>query len=150
MERVYAKGCAVRQTARLRLRACDAALSKVVRLRMLKGTWNDPSGFKVGLEIAGDAGLAEYNFNQPTGIPFRMALNATDDQTGDKPRRRCCCTRKSYERQPLPGRTCSIFSIAWKPMSRRVHHAAGWHGSGENRPGRYRIYPNLRQPVNLG
>ena len=84
VERVYAKGC-----LSAKLPGYDYAL---VTLRFqsgaivhVEGTWNDPGGFKVGLEIAGDAGLAEYNFNQPTGAPFRMALNAADDDT-DKPR----------------------------------------------------------------
>ncbi len=77
VERVYARGLGGRK-----LPAFDYAL---VTLRFksgaighVEGTWADPGGFKVTLEIAGDAGLLEYNFNQPTGIPFRMALSGGD------------------------------------------------------------------------
>jgi UDP-N-acetylglucosamine 3-dehydrogenase len=73
VERVYAKGL-----TDSRLPAFDYSL---VTLRFVsglighvEGTWADPGGFKVALEIAGDAGLLEYNFNQPTGLPFRAAL----------------------------------------------------------------------------
>jgi predicted dehydrogenase len=45
----------------------------------VEGTWNDPGGFKVTLEIAGDAGLLEYNFNQPTGVPLNKALRGADE-----------------------------------------------------------------------
>ena len=44
----------------------------------VEGTWNDPGGFKVTLEIAGDGGLLEFNCNQPTGVPFRSALAGGD------------------------------------------------------------------------
>lgn len=78
VERVYAKGLTDSQ-----LPAFDYAL---VTLRFksgaighVEGTWADPGGFKVTLEIAGDAGLLEYNCNQPTGIPFRSALSGEDD-----------------------------------------------------------------------
>lgn len=73
VERVYARGLGA-----TRLPAFDYAL---VTLRFksgavahVEGTWNDPAGFKVAIEIAGDAGLLEYNFNQPTNAPFRSAL----------------------------------------------------------------------------
>ena len=77
VERVYARGL-----GDTRLPAFDYAL---VTLRFksgvvahVEGTWNDPSGFKVAVEIAGDGGLLEYNFNQPTGAPFRSALAAAE------------------------------------------------------------------------
>jgi UDP-N-acetylglucosamine 3-dehydrogenase len=46
----------------------------------VEGTWADPSGFKVGLEIAGDKGLLEYNFNQPGGAPLIVAAEAVEGQ----------------------------------------------------------------------
>jgi UDP-N-acetylglucosamine 3-dehydrogenase len=46
----------------------------------VEGTWADPGGFKVGLEVAGDKGLLEYNFNQPAGAPLAVALDAPDGQ----------------------------------------------------------------------
>ena len=44
----------------------------------VEGTWADPGGFKVMVEIAGDGGLLEYNCNQPTGVPFKAALTGGD------------------------------------------------------------------------
>jgi predicted dehydrogenase len=77
VERVYARGLAHTQ-----LPAFDYAL---VTLRFkngiighVEGTWADPGGFKVSIEIAGDGGLLEYNCNQPTGAPFRSALTGGD------------------------------------------------------------------------
>lgn len=82
VERVYAKG-----TSTSTLPGYDYAL---VTLRFqsgaiahVEGTWNDPAGFKVAVEIAGDAGLAEYNFNQPTGIPFKTALHPKAGEAGE-------------------------------------------------------------------
>lgn len=73
VERVYARGL-----ADSKLPGYDYAL---VTLRFksgvighVEGTWNDPGGFKVAFEIAGDEGLLEYNFNQPTGSPIRIAV----------------------------------------------------------------------------
>ncbi len=78
VERVFARGM-----ASTRLPEQDYAL---VTLRFksgavahVEGTWSDPSGFKVSFEIAGDAGLLEYNFNQPTGVPLKKALRSTDE-----------------------------------------------------------------------
>ncbi|MDE2125862.1 MAG: Gfo/Idh/MocA family oxidoreductase [Armatimonadetes bacterium] len=48
----------------------------------VEGTWADPGGFKVTIEIAGDDGLLEYNCNQPTGAPFRMALRDATGSSG--------------------------------------------------------------------
>lgn len=81
VERVYARG-----TCEAQLPAFDYALV-TLRFRSgaiahVEGTWNDPSGFKVAVEIAGDGGLLEYNFNQPTGTPFRSALNVAEGQRG--------------------------------------------------------------------
>jgi predicted dehydrogenase len=74
VERVYARGTGTSQ-----LPSFDYAL---VTLRFkngtighVEGTWADPGGFKVTVEIAGDGGLLEYNANQPTGAPFKAALN---------------------------------------------------------------------------
>ncbi len=44
----------------------------------VEGTWADPSGFKVGFEIAGDAGLLELNFNAPGGASYIAALASSD------------------------------------------------------------------------
>ena len=73
VERVYARGLGSSclpafDYALVTLRFKSGAIAHV------EGTWNDPSGFKVAVEIAGDGGLLEYNFNQPTGAPFRSAL----------------------------------------------------------------------------
>lgn len=77
VERVYAKSLAA-----TKLPAFDYALItlrfKSGAIAHVEGTWADPGGFKVTMEIAGDNGLLEYNFNQPTGAPFRAALNAED------------------------------------------------------------------------
>jgi len=77
IERVYARG--LKNThlpafdyALVTLRFASGAIAHV------EGTWADPGGFKATLEIAGDRGLLEYNFNQPTGIPFRAALTSGD------------------------------------------------------------------------
>ncbi len=77
VQRVYAKGL-----LDSRLPAFDYAL---VTLRFasgaighVEGTWADPSGFKVAIEIAGDKGLLEYNFNQPTATPFQAALTSAE------------------------------------------------------------------------
>jgi UDP-N-acetylglucosamine 3-dehydrogenase len=74
VERVYARGTGTSQ-----LPGFDYAL---VTLRFkngvighVEGTWADPGGFKVTVEIAGDAGLLEYNANMPTAAPFKAALN---------------------------------------------------------------------------
>lgn len=40
----------------------------------VEGTWADPGGFKVSFEIAGQEGLLEYNFNQPTSPAYVAAL----------------------------------------------------------------------------
>lgn len=81
VERVYAKG--LRDT---HLPAFDYAL---VTLRFksgaighVEGTWADPAGFKVTMEIAGDMGLLEYNFNQPSGVPLQTALTTKENQSG--------------------------------------------------------------------
>lgn len=46
----------------------------------VEGTWADPGGFKVAIEIAGDQGLLEYNFNQPTAAPYVASLQAEGDR----------------------------------------------------------------------
>ncbi len=75
VERVYARG-----VGDTRLPAFDYALVtlrfKSGAIAHVEGTWNDPSGFKVSVEIAGDTGLLEYNFNQPNNAPFRSAMAA--------------------------------------------------------------------------
>jgi predicted dehydrogenase len=77
VERVYARGLGDSH-----LPAFDYSL---VTLRFksgvighVEGTWADPGGFKVTIEIAGDGGLLEYNANQPTGAPFKAALAVED------------------------------------------------------------------------
>ena len=81
VERVYARGACHSKLpgfdyALVTLRFCSGAIGHV------EGTWNDPGGFKVAVEIAGDAGLADYNFNQPTGAAFTMALNSLESVEG--------------------------------------------------------------------
>ncbi len=73
VERVYARGLAEK-----RLPIQDFALV-TLRFRSgvighVEGTWSDPAGFKVTLEVAGDAGLLEYNCNQPVAAPLKIAL----------------------------------------------------------------------------
>ena len=81
VERVYARGL-----CESRLPAFDYALVtlrfKSGAIAHVEGTWNDPSGFKVGVEIAGDGGLLEYNFIQPTNAPFRSALAVAEGRGG--------------------------------------------------------------------
>lgn len=81
VERVYARG-----SGEATLPAFDYALVtlrfKSGAIAHVEGTWNDQAGFKVAAEIAGDAGLLEYNFNQPTGMPFRSALTGVAGATG--------------------------------------------------------------------
>jgi predicted dehydrogenase len=70
VERVFAKSIAAgdgtvdKDFALVTLRFRSGAMAHV------EGTWADPGGFKVGFEIAGDSGLLEYNFNQPSGVAF--------------------------------------------------------------------------------
>jgi predicted dehydrogenase len=77
VERVFAKGVAGAQDEDAEVEL-DYAL---VTLRFqsgvighVEGTWADPGGFKVAFEIAGDQGLLEYNFNQPTMPPYVAAI----------------------------------------------------------------------------
>ncbi|HLJ54293.1 MAG TPA: Gfo/Idh/MocA family oxidoreductase, partial [Chthonomonadaceae bacterium] len=77
VERVYAIGLTSRRLpdldyALVTLRFVSGAIGHV------EGTWADPGGFKVAIEIAGDKGLLDYNFNQPTGVPFQAALAGGD------------------------------------------------------------------------
>ena len=77
VERVYARGLTDSHLptfdyALVTLRFQSGAIGHV------EGTWAAPDGFKVTLEISGDAGLLEYNFNQPTGVPFKSALAQSD------------------------------------------------------------------------
>ena len=78
VERVYAKGLSYTH-----LPAFDYSLItlrfKSGAIAHVEGTWADPGGFKVTLEVAGDEGLLEFNFNQPTGVPFRSALQVSDN-----------------------------------------------------------------------
>jgi predicted dehydrogenase len=81
VKRVYAKGLNGSKLpgfdyALVTLRFASGAIGHV------EGTWNDPGGFKVALEIAGDDGLLEYNFNQPTGIAFRAAIAKEEARAG--------------------------------------------------------------------
>lgn len=77
VERVYARGLTDSHLptfdyALVTLRFRSGAIGHV------EGTWAAPDGFKVTLEISGDTGLLEYNFNQPTGVPFKAALSGGD------------------------------------------------------------------------
>ena len=73
VERVYAKG-----TGESHLPSLDYALVtirfKSGAIAHVEGTWADPSGFKVSLEVAGDQGLLEYNFNSPATPPFTRSI----------------------------------------------------------------------------
>jgi predicted dehydrogenase len=79
VERVFAKGLAASK-----LPAFDYALVtlrfKSGAIAHVEGTWADPGGFKVTFEVAGDMGLLEFNFNQPTGDPLRVALAQADEK----------------------------------------------------------------------
>ncbi len=82
VDRVYAKNLGAKN-----LPASDYALVTLHfasgAIAHVEGTWADPAGFKVAFEIAGDDGLLEYNFNQPSTPPFRQALLKTDtDKVG--------------------------------------------------------------------
>jgi len=44
----------------------------------VEGTWADPGGFKVSFEIAGQEGLLEYNFNQPTSPAYVAGLERAE------------------------------------------------------------------------
>ncbi len=84
VQRVYARALAAQQAAA----NPDVEVTKdyaLVTLRFasgvighVEGTWADPSGFKVSFEIAGNAGLLEYAFNQPASPPFVAALEGDD------------------------------------------------------------------------
>lgn len=81
VERVYAKGMVAGLPE-------DAQVDKdyaLVTLRFksgvighVEGTWADPGGFKVSLEVAGDEGLLEYNFNQPAHAPLQIAKSSRE------------------------------------------------------------------------
>jgi predicted dehydrogenase len=80
VDRVFAKGLMGGQPAGAEV-GIDYTLAT---LRFVSGvvahveaTWADPGGFKVGIEIAGDEGLLEYNFNQPSGSPFVASVAQT-------------------------------------------------------------------------
>lgn len=78
VERVFARGMGeqqlpLRDYALVTLRHTSGVISHV------EGTWADPGGFKVAIEVAGDDGLLEYNFNQPAGAAFRTAIRDADD-----------------------------------------------------------------------
>ncbi len=84
VQRVYARALAAQQGAD----NPDVEVTKdyaLVTLRFtsgvighVEGTWADPGGFKVSFEIAGNAGLLEYAFNQPASPPFVAAMEAAD------------------------------------------------------------------------
>ena len=79
VDRVYAKNLGAKN-----LPASDYALVTLHfrsgAIAHVEGTWSDPAGFKVAFEIAGDAGLLEYNFNQLSTPPFRQALLQSDQE----------------------------------------------------------------------
>ena len=82
VERVYAKGLVdshmpALDYALVTLRFVSGAIGHV------EGTWADPSDFKVTIEIAGDKGLLEFNFCQPTAAPFQAALMGSADPRAD-------------------------------------------------------------------
>lgn len=78
VERVYARGL-----GEAKLPAQDYALVtlrfKSGAIAHVEGTWSDPGGFKVSFEVAGDEGLLEYNFNQPTSVPLKKALHSSGE-----------------------------------------------------------------------
>ncbi len=79
VERVYAKGLGDSRLpdqdySLVTIRFNSGAIAHV------EGTWSDPSGFKVTFEIAGDAGLIEYNFNMPTASPLTIAMAGAEGQ----------------------------------------------------------------------
>lgn len=81
VDRVYARALTDTRLPGFDYALITLAFSSGV-LGHVEGTWHDPGGFKVTLEIAGDAGLLEYNANQPTGVPFRAALLEEESARG--------------------------------------------------------------------
>lgn len=78
VERVFARGLTDTKMpeydyALVILRFKSGAIAHV------EGTWNYPAGFGVNFEIAGDEGLLEYSFNQPTGAPVTKVLRGNDE-----------------------------------------------------------------------
>ncbi len=71
---VYGKNISELDYALVTLRFKSGVMAHV------EGTWADPSGFKVSFEIAGDKGILDYNFNQPTSPPFQIAQKVTKAQ----------------------------------------------------------------------
>lgn len=81
VERVFAKGMAARIAPGQEMDKDYALVTLRFRsgvMAHVEGTWADPGGFKVALEVAGDQGLLEYNFNQPAGAPLQIARAAAD------------------------------------------------------------------------
>ncbi len=77
VDRVYARGLADTHLPKFDYSLVTLRFKSGV-IGHVEGTWADPGGFKVTLEIAGDGGLLEYNANQPTGAPFKAALATAD------------------------------------------------------------------------
>ncbi len=79
VERVFARGL-----TDTKLPEFDYALVilrfKSGAIAHVEGSWNYPAGFGVNFEIAGDEGLLEYNFTQPTGTPLNKVLRGTDEK----------------------------------------------------------------------
>ena len=73
VERVFAKGTGKTQLPNLEYALVTLRFKSGV-IAHVEGTWADPSGFKVSIEIAGDQGLLESNFNMPATPPFTQAL----------------------------------------------------------------------------
>ena len=83
VERVFAKSLAERAGSGAQVERDYALVTLRFRsgvVAHVEGTWADPGGFKVTIEIAGDAGLLEYNFNQPASPAFIAALAAPDGE----------------------------------------------------------------------
>ena len=77
VERVFAKGISPKLPPDSEVTSDYALITLKFKSGLIghvEATWADPGGFKVGFEIAGDAGLLESNFNQPAGVPFMAAL----------------------------------------------------------------------------
>ncbi len=84
VERVYAKNLGAmlsdgevmdKDFALLTMRFSSGVMAHV------EGTWADPGGFKVNFEVAGDNGLLEFNFNQPSSIPYSAAVEDGGQRT---------------------------------------------------------------------
>lgn len=76
-ERVFAKGLAERKMEHLDYALVTIRFKSGV-IAHVEGTWANPSGFAVKLEVAGDKGLIDYS--NKTAMPIMIAVKETEDK----------------------------------------------------------------------